>query len=140
TLGVHSYLSYLRDRLILCRELLTDSGSIFVQISDENLHRVRCVMDEVFGAENFCGMIPFRRGGFQTTELLPATFDFLLWYARDRTQVKYRSLFELRDRREAFPGQDLWAELPSGECRRIQREDITEDTRIFRHKALYSAS
>src|SRR5690606_120565 len=61
TLGVHSYLSYLRDRLILCRELLTDSGSIFVQISDENLHRVRAVMDEVFGAENFCGIITFRK-------------------------------------------------------------------------------
>ncbi|HVF11206.1 MAG TPA: DNA methyltransferase [Abditibacteriaceae bacterium] len=60
-LGIHSYLTYLRDRLLLCRELLTDSGSIFVQISDENLHRVRCLMDEVFGAENFCGIIVFSK-------------------------------------------------------------------------------
>src|SRR5690606_19120949 len=93
TLGVHSYLSYPRDRLILCRELLTDSGSIFVQISDENLHRVRCVMDEVFGPENFCSLISFKKSSGQTSALLTATSDYLLWYARERSQVRFRQLF-----------------------------------------------
>jgi len=82
TLGVHSYLAYLKQRLILTRELLKDSGSIFVQISDENLHRVRAVMDEVFGAENFCGIVAFRTTTGKASALLDSTCDFLVWYAR----------------------------------------------------------
>ena len=73
--GIHSYLTYLRDRLTVARNLLTESGSIFVQIGDENVHRVRAVMDEVFGEENFVSLILYRRGGFQTTATLPGTFD-----------------------------------------------------------------
>jgi adenine-specific DNA-methyltransferase len=87
-LGLHSYLSYLRDRLLLSRELLTDSGSIFVQISDENLHHVREVMDEVFGASSFCGLIAFRTTGGQSSTLLSSSCDYLLWYARDREKAK----------------------------------------------------
>jgi adenine-specific DNA-methyltransferase len=92
-LGLHSYLTYLRDRLLLCRELLSESGSIFVQISDENLHHVREVMDEVFGEENFCSIIPFAKTASTATNLLSEEFDYLLWYARDRTQVRYRQLY-----------------------------------------------
>ena len=88
TLGIHSYLAYLRDRLAMARELLADTGSIFVQISDENLHRVRCVMDEVFGAENFRCIIAFRTTTGKASSGLDVTCDFLLWYSRsDRFQM-----------------------------------------------------
>ena len=82
-LGLHSYLTYLRDRLLLCRDLLTPTGSIFVQISDENLHHVREVMDEVFGQKNCCGVVTFFKTTGQTSSLLASTTDYLLWYARD---------------------------------------------------------
>jgi len=93
-LGLHSYLTYLRDRLLLARDLLTSSGSILVQISDENVHYVREVMDEVFGKENFISQITFQTtSGFETATI--ATLgDFLLWYARDKTRVKAKKLFE----------------------------------------------
>ncbi|MGB9920955.1 MAG: site-specific DNA-methyltransferase [Moorellales bacterium] len=93
-LGLHSYLTYLRDRLLLCRELLAPSGSIFVQINDENLHHVREVMDEVFGPENFCKMISFRKTGGLRSKLLDSVLDYLLWYAKDKQSVKYRQLYE----------------------------------------------
>lgn len=95
-LGLHSYLTYLRDRLLLCRELFTPSGSIFVQISDENLHHVREVMDEVFGGENACGIISFAKTTGQTHRLLASVSDYLLWYARDREAVRCNRLFEER--------------------------------------------
>ena len=96
-LGLHSYLTYLRDRLLLARDLLTPSGSIFVQISDENLHHVREVMDEVFGAENFCSLVTFVKTTSATTELLGTTSDYLLWYARGKPTVKYRQLYTYKD-------------------------------------------
>jgi len=93
TLGVHSYLTYLRDRLRIARELLTDSGSIFVQISDENVHLVRCLMDEVFGADNFVSMISYKTSVGLSAALLDSVHDYLIWYARDRSLIKYRQLF-----------------------------------------------
>ena len=93
-LGIHSYLTYLRDRLLLARELLHDSGSCFVQISDENLHHVRELMDEVFGVGNFVSVISIRKTTSQgTAVLLGATTDFIVWYARNRSSIKYRQLF-----------------------------------------------
>ena len=91
--GIHSYLTYLRDRLTAMRDLLTESGSIFVQIGDENVHRVRALMDEVFGEENFCGQISFRTTGGQSASLLASSFDIALWYGKSRSKVKYRKLF-----------------------------------------------
>jgi len=92
-LGIHSYLSYLRDRLIVARELLADAGSVFVQISDENVHRVRCVLDEVFGPENFQALVTVRKtGGLGSAGLTPIC-DFVLWYAKRKEQIKYRNLF-----------------------------------------------
>ncbi len=82
--GIHSYLTYLRDRLTVARELLTESGSIFVQIGDENVHRVRAVMDEVFGEENACGTIAFRTTGGQSNSLVSSAFDYLIWYAKKK--------------------------------------------------------
>src|SRR5215831_12753195 len=84
TLGLHSYLTYLRDRLRLARELLTMSGSMFVQINDENLHHVRELMDEVFGAENLLSIVTFEKTSSATTKTLPTTCDYLLWYAKER--------------------------------------------------------
>ncbi len=99
TLGVHSYLAYLRDRLFIARDLLADSGNIFVQISDENLHRVRMVIDEVFGPENFCAIICFSKTGGLGSNLLYGIFDFILWYCRDINQVgdKYHQLYEQKE-------------------------------------------
>ena len=99
-LGIHSYLAYLRDRLVTASELLSESGSIFVQISDENIHLVRNILDEVFGSENFAGMIVFAKTTGQTSELLPPVFDYLIWYAKKRENVKFRHLFKGRDKRE----------------------------------------
>jgi adenine-specific DNA-methyltransferase len=93
TLGIHSYLTYLRDRLLLCRELLSESGSIFVQINDENLHLVRCLLDEVFGRENFVAVVAFRKFGIRASRFIDNVVDYLLWYAKNRQQTKYRQLF-----------------------------------------------
>ncbi|MBK6429473.1 site-specific DNA-methyltransferase [Candidatus Amarolinea dominans] len=92
-LGIHSYLAYLRDRLVVARDLLTETGSVFVQIGDENVHLVRCVLDEVFGSENFVSLITFSKTSSATTELLAGTCDYIILYAKDRQKVKYRQLF-----------------------------------------------
>jgi adenine-specific DNA-methyltransferase len=92
-LGIHSYLAYLRDRLTVARELLTESGSCFVQIGDENVHLVRNVLDEVFGSENFVSLITYSKTAGATSDLLPGTADYILWYAKRREEVKYRRLF-----------------------------------------------
>ncbi len=97
TLGIHSYLAYLRDRLAMARELLADAGSIFVQISDENLHRVRCVMDEVFGGENFCALIGYQKTGGFATDLLQRNFDYVIWYAKKKTSAKFNKLFAVAE-------------------------------------------
>ena len=96
-LGIHSYLSYLRDRLLLARELLTESGSCFVQISDENVHLVRSLMDEVFGAENFQRIITIHKRSPQPDKFLPGVADYLVWFSKDRNQAKYRETYRLAE-------------------------------------------
>ncbi|MBJ7533251.1 site-specific DNA-methyltransferase [Rhodomicrobium vannielii ATCC 17100] len=91
--GIHSYLTYLRDRLTVARDLLHESGSIFVQIGDENVHRVRALMDEVFGDTNFISLISIKKSSAQTSSLLTGSNDYLCWYARRIDLVKYRKLF-----------------------------------------------
>lgn len=93
-LGIHSYLTYLRDRLVIARELLTDSGSIFVQIGDENVHLVRCLLDEVFGSENFVSQILFKKTGGLKSKGLASVGDYILWYCKDADQMKYRQLYK----------------------------------------------
>lgn len=95
-LGTHSYLSYLRDRLLLSRELLDDTGSIFIQISDENVHLVRNIMDEVFGKENFMNLIAYRTKIPLGTTYLAAIYDYIIWYAKDKTSIKFRKTYEGR--------------------------------------------
>ena len=98
--GIHSYLTYLRDRLTVARDLLADSGSIFVQIGDENAHRIRALMDEVFGDENSVSTIPFVTTGGQSSSDLGNIFDYLIWYAKDKSALKYRQLYENKYLRE----------------------------------------
>ena len=91
--GVHSYLTYLRDRLTVARDLLADSGSIFVQIGDENVHRVRLLMDEVFGDGNFVSAISVQKTGYATADQLPSLFDGILFYAKNIESLKFRKAF-----------------------------------------------
>lgn len=95
--GIHSYLTYLRDRLTVARDLLTESGSIFVQIGDENVHRVRALMDEVFGDENFVSEIIFQKTGGQTSQRLSSVQDHVLFYARNIPALKYRQPFQKKE-------------------------------------------
>ncbi len=95
--GIHSYLTYLRDRLTVARDLLTESGSIFVQIGDENVHRVRALMDEVFGEENFIAIITVQKTGGLVSEGIVQTLDFLLWYGKSRTDLKTRLLYWFKE-------------------------------------------
>ncbi|RWM04330.1 MAG: site-specific DNA-methyltransferase [Mesorhizobium sp.] len=94
--GIHSYLTYLRDRLMVARELLAESGSIFVQIGDENVHRVRAVMDEVFGERNFVSLITIQKTGGQPSDLLPNTSDFVVWFCRNIGSVKFRQPYHAK--------------------------------------------
>ena len=115
TLGTSSYLSYLRDRLAAARELLAPSGSIFVQIGAQNLHLVRNVLDEVFKRKNALRVIPFKKSGAQTTDILPSNFDFLLWYARDRQHLKARPVLVPKEETGAMLGQDILVERRTGQ-------------------------
>ncbi len=143
-LGVHSYLTYLRDRLNLARDLLHPTGSIFVQISDENVHRVRALLDEIMGAEQFCSQIAFRKTTGKGSALLDNTYDVLLWYAKDATRVKYRRLF--RPRRRSDDANYRLVELQDGTRRPLTREELESvdslpsDWRIFRPNPLTSQS
>jgi adenine-specific DNA-methyltransferase len=96
-LGIHSYLTYLRDRLLLARDLLHESGSVFVQISDENLHHVRELMDEAFGIENFSAQIAYKSTDPLGQKGLARVYDYILWYAKDKERMKFRPAFRKRD-------------------------------------------
>jgi adenine-specific DNA-methyltransferase len=132
-LGVHSYLAYLRDRLVVARDLLAESGSIFVQIGDENVHLVRSLLDEVFGSENFVSLITFRKtsgasspaGG---TTTLAAVCDYMLWYARRIESVKYRQLFRPKSAGGLGGSGYSMVELPDGSRRRANAEELDDGT------------
>ncbi len=122
-LGIHSYLSYLRDRLVAARELLTESGSVFVQIGDENVHLVRCLLDEVFGSENFVSLISFKKTGGQSSSELAGVCDYLLWYCRKRDEVKYRQLYYMKEPGEEGARQYSWIQLPGSKRRPMSRDE-----------------
>ncbi len=123
-LGVHSYLSYLRDRLQVSRELLSHSGSVFVQIGDQNIHLVRSLLDEVFGFDNFGALIPFRTAISEPSVVGTPVCNFLLWYCRDRDQVKARKLY--RDKSPGEEGATVYnfVDLPDGTRRRASADEI----------------
>ena len=129
-LGIHSYLTYLRDRLLLARELLADSGSVFVQISDENVHHVREVLDEVFGADNRCAFIPFRTAISAPSNIAGPICDYLLWYGRDRTQTKFQRLF--REKEPGAEGATVYnqVQLSDGTRRRLRAEEWTDPSTL----------
>jgi adenine-specific DNA-methyltransferase len=124
-LGIHSYLAYLRDRLLLARELLRESGSCFVQIGDENVHRVGMVLDDIFGAENRMATISFATTSGSSTSHLPQVADYLLWYAKDKDKAKYHQLYEPLTRAETIDYFSSWAsvELPDGGSRKPTDEE-----------------
>jgi adenine-specific DNA-methyltransferase len=128
TLGIHSYLAYLRDRLAMARELLADTESIFVQIGDANLHRVRCLMDEIFGPKNFVGLIVFRTTGGQATAVLAQPNDFLLWYAKDRENIHYQQLY--LDKNQTKDGARFeWGQnYQTGEVRQLGQAGVSDDS------------
>lgn len=130
TLGVHSYLTYLRDRLLVARELLAEEGSIFVQIGPDNAHRVRLLLDEVFGADNACTMIVATTTSSSTARLLPDVHTHLLWYARNRDRVKYRQLYKGRATGEDRTDPYSWVELPDGSRRRMTREEVADPSQM----------
>ena len=146
-LGLHSYMTYLRDRLLLSRDLLAPGGSIFVQISDENLHHVRELMDEIFGPENYCGLIAFRTTGGQSSALISVSTDFLIWYAKDKESAKewFENPTVVKYGGNDASGQYSWVEPRdfSAPPRRMTDEElanqdaISEGWRILRPDNLY---
>ena len=142
-LGVHSYLAYLRDRLIAAKELLADTGSIFVQIGDENVHLLRGVLDEVFGRENFIAEITLRKTTSATNLFLPGVADYILWYGRNRESTTYYPLY--LDKTERGAEHYGMVELPSGERRSLSKEERSDGlvpgkARLFTAGDLQSAS
>lgn len=123
-LGIHSYLTYMRDRLLLARELLAKSGSIFVQISDENVHHVRELMDEVFGTKNFVSLISFvTTSGFASASTLARAGDYILWYAKEKPLIKYREVFVLKPV-NTIEEQYNMIESPNGILNRYNPSDM----------------
>jgi adenine-specific DNA-methyltransferase len=142
-LGIHSYLAYLRDRLVVARDLLTETGSAFVQIGDENVHLVRNLMDEVFGSENFCALITFTKTGGQSDEQLALVADHLVWYAKSHEMMKYRQLYIAKLQGGAGAAKYNQIELEDG--KRVAMADALDDdgalpngARLFRKDTLTS--
>lgn len=144
--GIHSYLTYLRDRLTVMRELLTDSGSIFVQISDENVHRVRALLDEVFGQGNFVSEIGYTKTTGRGLALLPQSFDFILWFAKDKSSIKYRRPLLEKEHGGEGTGTYHFTREPAGPPRRMKPNEranpelLPQDSLIFRLSDLKSQS
>jgi adenine-specific DNA-methyltransferase len=129
-LGLHSYLTYMRDRLNLARDLLHPTGSVFVQISDENLHHVRELMDEVFGAENCISVITFRKTGGEGATFLGTTCDFILWYSKVRSRTKYNQLFLQKQPGDEGAAEYTNLELPDGSFRPMSDDEIANSSLI----------
>lgn len=142
-LGIHSYLSYLRDRLSLAHDLLNNSGSIFVQISDENLHLVRSVLDEVFGSENFFSLITFKKTSPLGSTGLAGISDYIIWYAKDKNNIKYRQLYEEKGIGNGSMYKNV--ELPDGQRRQMTKEEqmypelLPKGSKVYRLGTLFSA-
>jgi len=143
--GIHSYLTYLRDRLTVARDLLADSGSIFVQIGDENVHRVRAVMDEVFGEANFASLIYFLKTTGKGSQFLDASGDYILWYAKNSSASKVRPVFRFRSD-DTLEQQYNMASIDNCTYRRLSSNElrnpnsIPSDHRRFMPSSVYSDS
>jgi adenine-specific DNA-methyltransferase len=144
-LGVHSYLSYLRDRLLLARELLKSEGSLFIQIGDENVHHVREIMDEVFGKENCVANVAFQKTGGQNPKNIAAIYDTILWYAKDKTLLRVDPLFVQYSTPEPSDPNYVHLEFTDGSRRAMTPEErrrevkLPPDAKIFRYGPITSA-
>ena len=142
-LGIHSYLSYIRDRLLIAKELLTESGSCFVQISDENVHLVRNVMDEVFGSENFVSLITVKKTAGLGTGLLPSVSDYIIWYCKSKPALKFRPLYI--DKQLEGDAAYSMLEEENGTRRRMNADEkvnhlsLPKNSKVFRYQILLSA-
>jgi adenine-specific DNA-methyltransferase len=137
-LGLHSYLTYLRDRLLVARGLLAQSGSVFVQISDENVHHVRELMDEIFGAENFVALINFKTMMPLESGDIEAVVDYLCWYARDKDRLKYRNLYS---RKNVGAGSEfVFADTEGGEYRRLSQDEMEDFERTASKYSVFKRS
>ncbi len=125
TLGVHSYLAYLKQRLVVARELLRDSGSIFIQIGEENLHRVRCILEEVFGEQNFLAEIPFVTTGGFSTDRLSNPCNYLLWFAKHREVSKFNRLYVAKST-DLGEGGYRWVSTQDGEMRGLRSDELND--------------
>jgi len=143
-LGIHSYLAYLRDRLVVARELLTDSASIFVQIGDENVHLVRSLLDEVFGSENMVSLITIVKTSAQEDLLLPSVCDYLLWYAKNKQAVKYRPVWITKLTQDPGANDYNRIHLPDTTRRRLTRDEeanwelLPDGVRVYGQHSLVS--
>lgn len=124
-LGIHSYLTYLRDRLLLAKELLHESGSCFVQIGDENVHLIRCIADEIFGKNNCIGIIPFRKTGGFSGKSLDTVADYILWYSKDYKKIKFRNIYKHKTGNN-LPTIYNYLKLDSGTIRRMSKEELDD--------------
>ena len=143
--GIHSYLSYLRDRFIIARDLLTDSGSIFVQIGDENVHRVRAVLDEIFGEDNFVSIICYKKTGQRSSDLLNTLTDFIIWYSKNKKYAKYNQLYTRKELNGDGGSHYSQVQLKNGIVRtitdyeRFYPKTLPQDSKVYQSTALTSA-
>lgn len=144
-LGLHSYLTYLRDRIQLSKELLTDSGSVFIQISEDNLHLVRNMLDEVFGADNFVSLISYvTTSGFPSLTLSRAG-DYIVWYAKNKEKIKYKPLYEKKFLGDDSAKEYKWVELADGATRSLTKDEwsglvpLPDGARAWRYGPLTSS-
>ena len=137
-LGIHSYLSYLRYRLLLSRELLNEAGSIFVQIGDENVHHIKELLDEIFGKVNFISVIVLKKTSAPTDKFIPTVSDFIIWYGKDKNRTKYNPLYL-----EKVPGETqgyVWVELPDGTERKLANSELNDHSLLPKGAKVFAAS
>jgi adenine-specific DNA-methyltransferase len=140
--GAHSYLTYLRDRLTVARDLLSASGSIFIQIGVENIHYIRALLDEVFGHDNFACLIAFRKKAGSGADLLPMIIDYIVWYAKDIKAVKYRQLFWPKAVGSDGAEQYTWLEADDGSRSRVGLDAVggnVDKSKVFRPDKITNA-
>ncbi|MCX5880579.1 MAG: DNA methyltransferase, partial [Deltaproteobacteria bacterium] len=136
-LGIHSYLAYLRDRLTVARDLLTETGTVFVQIGDENVHLVRCIMDEVFGSENFVALINYRSMMPLASGQIESVYDYVVWYAKQKEHLKYRNIWMPKS--VGGSSEFVLADTPDGSYRRLNRDEVSniQKTLAGKHSSLF---
>ena len=135
-LGIHSYLTHLRDRLLLAKELLHESGSVFVQINDENLHHVKEVVEEIFRPENFAGLISFTTTSGFESKVIARAGDYIIWFAKDRSRIKYNQLYY--EKTNDTSGYNR-IQLPDGTTRALSKEEKANTSLIPKGAKIYSS-